>query len=40
MFEENLNELDDSREVVDFLVKEYQAATRSDYLTWSPNKAE
>lgn len=40
MFEENLNELDNSREVVDYLVKEYQAATKADYLTWSPSKAE
>lgn len=40
MFEDNLDELDNSREVVECLVKEYQAATRSDYLTWNPNKAE
>lgn len=40
MFEDNLDELDNSREVVECLVKEYQAATRPDYLTWSPNKAE
>jgi tubulin gamma len=40
MFEDNLDELDNSREVVDYLVKEYQAATRPDYLTWSPNKAD
>lgn len=40
MFEENLDELDNSREVVDNLVKEYQAATRADYLTWSPTNKE
>ncbi|XP_076233792.1 tubulin gamma-2 chain [Lasioglossum baleicum] len=40
MFEDNLDELDNSREVVEYLVKEYQAATRVDYLSWNPNKAE
>ncbi|KYN37870.1 Tubulin gamma-1 chain [Trachymyrmex septentrionalis] len=40
MFEDNLDELDNSREVVDCLVKEYQAATRVDYLSWNPNKAD
>lgn len=40
MFEDNLDELDNSREVVEDLVKEYQAATRSDYLTWNPSKAD
>lgn len=38
MFEDNLDELDHSRQVVEDLVKEYQAATRPDYLTWSPVK--
>lgn len=40
MFEDNLSELDNSREVVEYLVKEYQAATRSDYLSWNPNKTD
>ncbi|XP_012134825.1 tubulin gamma-1 chain isoform X2 [Megachile rotundata] len=40
MFEDNLDELDNSREVVEYLVKEYQAATRVDYLSWNPNKAD
>ncbi|KAF7996994.1 hypothetical protein HCN44_005271 [Aphidius gifuensis] len=40
MFEDNLEELDNSREVVECLVKEYRAATRPDYLSWNPNKAE
>lgn len=40
MFEENLDELDNSREVVEYLVKEYQAATRVDYLSWNPNKVD
>nr|CAD7257506.1 unnamed protein product [Timema shepardi] len=34
MFRDNLEELDNSREVVQELVDEYQAATREDYLTW------
>ncbi|KAI4501642.1 hypothetical protein M0802_002977 [Mischocyttarus mexicanus] len=40
MFEENLDELDSSRAVVENLVKEYQAATKLDYLTWSPTKEQ
>lgn len=40
MFEENLDELDGSRQVVEYLVQEYQAATRVDYLSWNPNKVE
>ncbi|KAH0946249.1 hypothetical protein HN011_005700 [Eciton burchellii] len=40
MFEDNLDELDNSREVVEYLVKEYQAATRVDYLSWNPNKTD
>ncbi|KOX72895.1 Tubulin gamma-1 chain [Melipona quadrifasciata] len=40
MFEDNLDELDNSREVVEYLVKEYQAATRVDYLSWNPSKLE
>lgn len=38
MFKENLSELDDSRDVVDSLVQEYEAATRGDYLQWQAKK--
>lgn len=38
MFEENLDELDSSREVVQELVDEYKAAARPDYLTWGSQK--
>ena len=34
MFADNLDEMDDSREVVQNLVDEYTAATKPDYLTW------
>lgn len=34
MFQDNLDELDSSREVVQQLVEEYMAATKPDYLTW------
>jgi len=34
MFADNLDEMDDSREVVQNLVDEYIAATKPDYLTW------
>lgn len=34
MFQENLDELDSSRETVQQLVDEYVAATRKDYLSW------
>lgn len=34
VFKDNLEELDHSREVVQELVDEYQAATRPDYLSW------
>ncbi|XP_039275589.1 tubulin gamma-1 chain isoform X2 [Nilaparvata lugens] len=37
MFKDSLEELDDSREVVQDLVDEYHAATRADYLTWRPS---
>ncbi|KAL1139283.1 hypothetical protein AAG570_006269 [Ranatra chinensis] len=37
MFQENLDELDISREVLQDLVDEYNAATRPDYLTWNTN---
>lgn len=38
MFKDDLHELDDSRDVVDSLVQEYEAATRSDYLQWQAKK--
>lgn len=34
MFKDDLSELDESREVVDCLVQEYEAATQSNYLSW------
>ena len=34
MFADGLEEMDESREVVQRLVDEYQAATKPDYLTW------
>ena len=36
MFQNNLEELDISREVIQNLVDEYYAATKPDYLTWKP----
>lgn len=39
MFQDNLDELDNSREVVQNLVDEYLAATRPDYLTWGTRQA-
>jgi len=38
IFSENLNELDESRGVVQDLVEEYEAATKSDYLQWGLRK--
>jgi tubulin gamma len=38
MFKDNLEELDHSREVVQELVDEYQAATRPDYLSWGTDQ--
>lgn len=38
MFSKDLNELDDSRDVVQDLVDEYEAATKADYLSWGLNK--
>ena len=38
MFAESLEELDNSREVVQSLVDEYLAATRADYLNWGMEK--
>lgn len=34
MFKDDLTELDDSRDVVDNLVQEYEAATQANYLSW------
>lgn len=34
MFKDDLSELDESREVVDCLVQEYEAATQPNYLNW------
>lgn len=39
MFQENLDELDNSREVVQNLVDEYLASTRPDYLSWGTRQA-
>lgn len=38
MFEENFDELEASRQVVQDLVDEYAAATKPDYIDWSMNK--
>lgn len=38
MFKDDLSELDDSREVVDNLVQEYEAATQANYLSWQGKK--
>ncbi|XP_035206909.1 tubulin gamma-1 chain [Stegodyphus dumicola] len=40
MFQDNLDELDNSRETVQQLVDEYIAATNKDYLTWGMSQAE
>lgn len=37
MFKDDLSELDESREVVDNLVQEYEAATQPNYLSWQGN---
>lgn len=34
MFSENLDEFDSSRQIVQELVDEYNAATKADYLQW------
>lgn len=39
MFQDSLDEMDDSREVVQNLVDEYEAATRADYLSWGMNRS-
>ena len=38
MFRDDLSELDDSRNVVDLLVQEYEAATQQNYLSWQPTQ--
>jgi tubulin gamma len=38
MFKDNFDELDDSRDVVDSLVQEYEAATKANYLSWQARK--
>uniref|UniRef100_T1DFW8 Tubulin gamma chain n=1 Tax=Cupiennius salei TaxID=6928 RepID=T1DFW8_CUPSA len=40
MFQDNLDELDRSRETVQQLVDEYVAATNKDYLSWGMQQAE
>lgn len=37
MFKNDLSELDESREVIDNLVQEYEAATQPNYLSWQGN---
>ncbi|XP_076360751.1 tubulin gamma-1 chain isoform X1 [Tachypleus tridentatus] len=39
IFQDNLDELDSSREVVQQLIDEYLAATKPDYLTWGMQQA-
>ena len=36
--QDNLDEMDESREVVQQLVEEYGAARRPDYLSWGMNQ--
>lgn len=36
MFKDDLSELDESRDVIDCLAQEYEAATQSNYLQWVP----
>ena len=38
LFQDNLDEMDESREVVQQLVDEYHAARRPDYLSWGMNQ--
>lgn len=38
MFQDSLDEMDDSRDVIQNLVDEYTAATKSDYLSWGMNR--
>lgn len=39
MFKDNLDELDDSREIVQNLIDEYHAATTPDYIHWGERQA-
>ncbi|OPL33178.1 tubulin chain gamma-1, partial [Mytilus galloprovincialis] len=39
IFKDNLDEFDNSREVIQQLVDEYQAATKPDYLAWGTQQA-
>lgn len=36
IFKDDLTELDNSRDVIDCLAQEYEAATKSNYLQWVP----
>ena len=36
IFKDDLTELDNSRDVIDCLAQEYEAATQSNYLQWIP----
>lgn len=38
MFKDDLKELDRSREIVQDLIKEYEASTRPDYIQWGTQK--
>jgi len=38
MFKDDLSELDLSREIVQDLIKEYEASTRPDYVQWGAQK--
>lgn len=35
MFESNLDEFDDSREVVTNMIEEYKASEKADYVNWA-----
>ena len=39
MFKDNLDEMDESREIIQQLIDEYQAATKADYISWGSNQA-
>lgn len=40
LFQDSLEEFDNSEEVVRSLVEEYEAAERSDYIEWGQNKGD
>ena len=40
MFKDSLDEFDNSREVLQQLVDEYQAATKPDYLSWGSQQVK